>query len=142
MKNKEIVLENRYKKFRDVNNQYTIFDTWTRNKYQPRSKEVIQEVVDILNEQQKTIKELNKENAILLTKIEDLESFAEYIKIIKDWFEEHQESPLRFSLNNNMIIDNLTGKTYGKLNDLCKLLNQVNARADKNAELYWGLKHE
>ena len=41
-----------------------------------------------------------------------------------------------------MIFDNLTGKWYYKLSDLCKLLNQVNRRADRNAELYYNLKEK
>ena len=43
-------------------------------------------------------------------------------------------SEKRFTLRGGFIEDNLTGFTYRKLNEICKLLNQVNDRADKNAE--------
>ena len=43
-------------------------------------------------------------------------------------------SEKRFTLRDGFIEDNLTGFTYHKLNEICKLLNQVNDRADKNAE--------
>ena len=40
----------------------------------------------------------------------------------------------RFFLRNGYIVDNLTGKKYENLNEICKLLNDINKRADKNAE--------
>lgn len=45
----------------------------------------------------------------------------------------------RFVLREGCIVDELTGFKYSKLGELCKLLNQVNSRADKNAILYYDL---
>ena len=41
-----------------------------------------------------------------------------------------------------MIIDDLTGYRYQGNQEVCDLLNEVNDRADKNAEKYWDLKNE
>lgn len=46
----------------------------------------------------------------------------------------------RFRVADGFIIDDLTGKQYNNLRDICKLLNDVNDRADRNAELYYELK--
>lgn len=38
------------------------------------------------------------------------------------------------------IYDNLTGKHHRTKRDIVKLLNQVDDRANRNAELYWDLR--
>ena len=38
------------------------------------------------------------------------------------------------------IEDELTGHIYNNKNEITKLLNQINNKADKNAELYWNLR--
>lgn len=45
----------------------------------------------------------------------------------------------RFRMQASMIIDDLTGKHYTTLQQCCKLLNQVNDRADMNAESYYAI---
>ena len=40
-------------------------------------------------------------------------------------------------MQGGLIIDDLTGKHYGTLQECCNLLNQVNERANRNAELYF-----
>ena len=40
------------------------------------------------------------------------------------------------------IVDNFTGELLQTLTDMERVLNKVNERADKNAELYWELKNE
>ena len=42
----------------------------------------------------------------------------------------------RFKFYGQFIVDDLTGHTYHHLQDICKLLNDVNDRADRNAEKY------
>lgn len=48
----------------------------------------------------------------------------------------------RFNVQNGFIIDDLTGKEYNNLRDICKLLNNMNERADRNAQLYYDLLRE
>ena len=43
----------------------------------------------------------------------------------------------RFRVQAGVIIDDLTGKEYVTMREICQLLNQVNDRADRNAELYY-----
>lgn len=45
----------------------------------------------------------------------------------------------RFRMQGGLVIDDLTGKSYGTLRECCNLLNQVNERADRNAELYFAI---
>ena len=52
--------EERYYIAPDVNNQYSIYDRRIQQKWQPNSKEVLQEICDKLNKQDRRIKELEK----------------------------------------------------------------------------------
>ena len=48
----------------------------------------------------------------------------------------------RFELftNSQYIKDNVTGFQYSSLQEICKLLNNVNKRADRNADELWKFK--
>lgn len=43
----------------------------------------------------------------------------------------------RFNLRNGVIYDDLTGFHYRNLKEIKILLNQLNERADRNAEMIW-----
>lgn len=46
----------------------------------------------------------------------------------------------RYSATTGYITDDLTGKQYQTLSSLCRLLNEVSDRGDRNAEEYYDLK--
>lgn len=48
----------------------------------------------------------------------------------------------RYYKSSQIIVDDMTGWTYYGNKQVCDLLNQVNRRADKNAEEYWELQRK
>ena len=81
-----------------------------------------------MNDDCKKYDEFVKELGKTRKKVEcgDLSDFTE-LKINEKRFEYNKTS--------GYITDNITGKQYNKLSEITKLLNNVNDRADKNAEL-------
>ena len=45
----------------------------------------------------------------------------------------------RFRMQGGLVVDDLTGETYGTLRECCDALNQESERADRNAELYFNI---
>lgn len=54
----------------------------------------------------------------------------------------HRVDRFRYIKNSQLIIDDLTGWDYYGNQQICDLLNQVNRRADRNAEDYFKLQDE
>jgi len=48
----------------------------------------------------------------------------------------------KYYMNSQMIVDTITGKYYHGNKSICELLNQINNRADVNAEKYYKLKKQ
>lgn len=63
------------------------------------------------------------------------------VKEISDDYIVVKKMDKRFTLISDYFIkDNLTGNTYTDRDEIVALLNHINEKADKNAELVWEIK--